>query len=212
MGIRERKKRERERRRQQILIAAQMVFSASGFRNTTMEDIAKEAELSTGTLYLYFKNKDELYATLIFRVLRLFITQLENINTEKNTEPIQMIKGLREALYAVYELDPEILISLFHLQSSETPHDMSPQVKSEFKKLYCGSRQAIAGIIDAAIKKESVKKRNPVILADIVWALFSGIVLCEESKRLVNGGKYYLRQTLDIAFDIFTRGLQLQER
>ena len=67
MGIQERKQRERERRRQQIIVAAKRVFSERGFSKTTMEDIAREAELSPGTLYLYFKNKDELYASLSLR-------------------------------------------------------------------------------------------------------------------------------------------------
>ena len=70
MGIQERKERERERRRQQIIVAAKRVFSKNGFSRTTMEDIAKEAELSPGTLYLYFKNKEELYASLSLRILQ----------------------------------------------------------------------------------------------------------------------------------------------
>ncbi|RLC22759.1 MAG: TetR/AcrR family transcriptional regulator, partial [Deltaproteobacteria bacterium] len=64
MGIQERKEREKGRRRQQIMIAAKRVFSLKGFNKATMEDIANEAELSPGTLYLYFKNKDELCASL----------------------------------------------------------------------------------------------------------------------------------------------------
>jgi AcrR family transcriptional regulator len=59
MGIHERKEREKERRRQQIMVAAKRVFSVNGFSKSTMEDIAREAELSPGTIYLYFKNKDE---------------------------------------------------------------------------------------------------------------------------------------------------------
>ena len=59
MGIQERKEREKERRRQQIMVAAKRVFSNKGFNKATMEDIAQEAELSPGTLYLYFKNKEE---------------------------------------------------------------------------------------------------------------------------------------------------------
>jgi AcrR family transcriptional regulator len=69
MGIQERKERERERRRQQIIVAAKRAFSEKGFNRATMEDIAREAELSPGTLYLYFKNKDELYASLSLRIL-----------------------------------------------------------------------------------------------------------------------------------------------
>ena len=54
MGIQERKEKERERRRQQIMVAANRVFSDRGFSRATMEDIAREAELSPGTLYLVF--------------------------------------------------------------------------------------------------------------------------------------------------------------
>jgi AcrR family transcriptional regulator len=53
MGIQERKEREKERRRQQIMVAAKRVFSNKGFSKATMEDIAQEAELSPGTLYLF---------------------------------------------------------------------------------------------------------------------------------------------------------------
>ena len=76
MGIQERKERERERRRQQIMVAAKRVFTDKGFSKATMEDIAKEAELSPGTLYLYFKNKDELYASLSLRILQYLMIRL----------------------------------------------------------------------------------------------------------------------------------------
>jgi hypothetical protein len=47
-----------------------------------------------------------------------------------------------------------------------------------------------------------------VALADIVWALFSGVVLWEESKRLIDSKKDFLKSTLEIAFEIFNRGIE----
>ena len=79
MGIQERKERERDRRRQQIMIAATRVFSEKDFNKATMEDIAKEAELSPGTLYLYFKNKDELFASLSLRILHYMNIRLQHV-------------------------------------------------------------------------------------------------------------------------------------
>ena len=60
-------RREREflAHREEILLAAQKVFAAKGFFPTTMSDIAREAEFGTGTLYKYFKSKEDLYFTLI---------------------------------------------------------------------------------------------------------------------------------------------------
>ena len=69
MGIRERKAREKEARRSDILEAAKTVFFEHGFQAATMEQIAREAELSKGTLYLYFSSKEELYVTVFMEGL-----------------------------------------------------------------------------------------------------------------------------------------------
>jgi hypothetical protein len=44
-------------------------------------------------------------------------------------------------------------------------------------------------------------------MADIVWAMFSGVVLWETSKQIINDEKDYLKKTLEIAFAIFGRGI-----
>ena len=64
MGVEERREREKARRRQEILDAARRLFLEKGFFDTRMEEIAEGAQLATGTLYLYFQNKGEIYATL----------------------------------------------------------------------------------------------------------------------------------------------------
>ena len=50
----------RESRREQILIAAWKCFSRKGFHSTSMADVIKEAGLSAGAVYLYFRSKDEI--------------------------------------------------------------------------------------------------------------------------------------------------------
>jgi len=207
MGIQERKERERERRRQQIMVAAKRVFSAKGFNKTTMEDIAKDAELSPGTLYLYFKNKDELYASLSLRILQYLLIRMEHVNAEKDLPPAQRLEALKQAMYDVYEFDPLILVNMFHLQSSETLKNLSPELLSEIKELSRNSLAAMAKIFQECIKEGYIIERHPVALSGIVWALFSGIVLWEESKKIVNGDKNYLKETFDTAFEIFVRGI-----
>jgi len=208
MGIRERKEREKERRRQQIMVAAKGVFSKKSFNKATMEDIANEAELSPGTIYLYFKNKEELFASLSLKILHYMNVRLEHVHKEKYQKPEQKIKALKEALYEVYEFDPIVLINMFHLQSSETLRNLSPSLLTDIKDLSRSSFGSMAKIFEEGIKKGDFIDRHPVALADIVWALFSGVVLWEESKRLIDNKKDFLKSTLDIAFDIFTRGIK----
>jgi AcrR family transcriptional regulator len=208
MGIRERKEREKERRRQQIIVAAKRVFSEKGFNKATMEDIAKEAELSPGTLYLYFKNKEELYASLSLRILQYLLIRVEHVNREKELGHEQKLKALMDAMYDVYDFDPLIIINMFHLQSSEILKNLSPDLLSEIKNLSRLSLGAIAKIFEEGIAKGDFIDRHPVALADIFWALFSGVVLWEASKMIINEDKDYLKPTLKIAFEIFSKGIK----
>ncbi len=207
MGIQERKEREKERRRQQIIVAAKRVFSEKGFNKATMEDIAKEAELSPGTLYLYFKNKEELYASLSLRILQYLHLRVEHVN-KGEADPKKKIAALMDAMYDVYDFDPLIIINMFHLQSSETLKNLSDQLLSEIKDLSSKSHGAIASIFAEGIEEGKYIDRHPTALADIFWSLFSGVVLWEASKKIIDEDKDYLKPTLKIAFEIFSRGLE----
>ncbi len=207
MGIQERKEREKARRRQQIIVAAKRVFSARGFNKATMEDIAKEAELSPGTIYLYFKNKDELYASLSLRILHYLYLRVEQLNSE-DIAAKKKLDALKDVLYDVYEFDPLIVINMFHLQSSETLKNLSPKLLGEIKELSQKALGIMANIFQDGIESGDFIDLHPVAMTDIAWALFSGIILWEESKRILNSDKDYLKDTLGMAFDVFSRGIK----
>ena len=57
MGLEERRKRERENRKNVILKAARKLFLEKGFKTVTVESIARKAELSKGSIYLYYNSK-----------------------------------------------------------------------------------------------------------------------------------------------------------
>ena len=96
MSIEERKEREKEQRRQQIINAAERAFTAKGFSGATIENIAEEAELSPATLYLYFKNKDELYASLNLKMLKVLVEKIEAVRDCKTLTPEKKNQDLRK--------------------------------------------------------------------------------------------------------------------
>ena len=212
MGIKERKERERGRRRQQIMVAAKRVFSKKSFNKATMEDIAKEAELSPGTIYLYFKNKEELFASLSLRILQYMSIRLEHVHNEKYKEPKEKLKALKEALYEVYEFDPLVLINMFHLQSSETLRNLSDELLLEIKDLSRKSIGSFASIFKEGMDSGIFADRHPVALADIFWSLFSGVVLWEASKKVIDAKKDYLKETLRTSFEIFKAGIMKPQK
>jgi AcrR family transcriptional regulator len=212
MGIQERKEREKERRRQQIIVAAKRVFSEKGFSKSTMEDIASEAELSPGTLYLYFKNKEELYASLSLRILQYLNIRVEHVNKETELSPEQKLDKLIEAMYDVYDFDPLIIINMFHLQSSETLKNLSPRLIGQIEELSRKSIGAFSSIFRDGVEQGIFIDKHPVALSDIFWSLFSGVVLWEASKKIINEDKDYLKKTLAIAFEIFSNGIRANQK
>ena len=60
-----RRQREREKRYQTIFKAAEKLFARQGYHKTSMEQVADQAEVSVGTVYFYFKNKEDLLVHLI---------------------------------------------------------------------------------------------------------------------------------------------------
>ena len=207
MGIQERKARERKRRRQQIMVAAKRVFSNHGFAKATMEDIANEAELSPGTLYLYFKNKDELYASLTLRVLQYMNIRLKQVEEEVHGEAGGKLDALKQALMDVYEFDPMFLINMLHLQSSEALHSLSPELLADIKALSRTSLKNISSIFDQGVKTGLFEHRSPMVLANMLWALFTGVILLEETQKNVHNRRTEFKESLDTAFDIFNRGV-----
>ena len=71
MSIADRKEREKEQRRNDILAAAEKLFFSRGYDNVSMDDIAREVELNKATLYLYFKNKEALFFTIVLRGVQI---------------------------------------------------------------------------------------------------------------------------------------------
>jgi AcrR family transcriptional regulator len=206
MAIHERQLRDRERRRQQIIAASKRVFVSKGIK-ATIKDIADEAELSPGTLYIYFKNKDELYASLSIRLLKHLNLRLQRTKEKREMSLDQRISAVREALCESYEIDPPVFITLSHLQASETLENISPDLFEQIKGLLRQSIGTLADIFADGMSHDGIRDRNPEKLALISWALFSGLVLWEESKRSLDPRKDFLKPTLDTAFELLGRGL-----
>ncbi len=207
MGIQERKNREKGLRRNQILKAAKEVFSTKGYNTATMEEIADLAELSPGTLYIYFKNKEELHTFLSIDILKRIAEQVELV-AQENVSSERKLDNLRDVFIEVYENDPMILISLFHLQAGETLKNLTDEVLNQLKQTSVKALSAITSIIVEGIEEGVFIDEHPVALADVIWSTFSGVVLWVDSKRLLNDQKDFVKPTLKIAFSIAKKGLK----
>ncbi|MCI5131850.1 MAG: TetR/AcrR family transcriptional regulator, partial [Candidatus Electrothrix sp. EH2] len=60
-----RREREKQRQRKDMLEAAEQLFAEKGYHNASMQEIAEQAEFAVGTLYKFFKNKEDMYRALM---------------------------------------------------------------------------------------------------------------------------------------------------
>jgi AcrR family transcriptional regulator len=91
-----RRERDRQQRRRDIFAAAERVFAEKSFYGASIEAIARQAEYGTGTVYLYFKDKESLYVELMTeKVGQLYEHVRERIGPEK--DPVKALQRLIEA-------------------------------------------------------------------------------------------------------------------
>lgn len=96
MGITERKERQKESLRQEILDAARDILLTEGYARLSMRGIAKRIEYSPTTIYLYFKNKEELLYHLCDEVFERLLGILERAGVNEATA----LGRLRAAMYS----------------------------------------------------------------------------------------------------------------
>jgi AcrR family transcriptional regulator len=94
MGVKERRKREEKARLATILVAAENIFSEHGYYQARMEDIAEAAELAKGTLYYYFKSKDEIFLHLLERESKRVHEEIQKRISEESS----FLEALEEAM------------------------------------------------------------------------------------------------------------------
>lgn len=66
-------------RREDILAGARRVFASRGFRGTTIADIAEEANIALGTIYLYFSSKEDVFAALNQQLITLITAAMSDV-------------------------------------------------------------------------------------------------------------------------------------
>ena len=113
MSISDRREREKIQRRNTIIDAAEKLFFSKGFANTTMDEVAEIVELSKGTLYLYFKSKEELYGAIIQRAMDILKDMFkEAAATDGNG--LTRINAVGMTFYDFYKKYPFHFQALFH--------------------------------------------------------------------------------------------------
>lgn len=201
-----RKEREHLAHRKEILQAAEKVFAAKGFFQATMSEIAEAAEFGTGTLYKFFKSKEELYFTLIDE-------KVEEINVPVKGELLKKAPAI-ERIRNILRLQLDFIErnrDFFRIYASEGSRFEWTVMDSCGKQIHekmVAYIHLLAQVIKQGIKEGEFKPLDPVDMAHV----FEGIVHSFIFEWLISHQSYPLISKMDTVLEIFLRGVQQTER
>ncbi len=99
----------KEEKREAILNAAIRVFAEKGFHHSRISDVAKEAGVAEGTIYLYFKNKDHLLLSVFSRKMGSFVEDLRTL-TEGISSPKDKLRMIVDHHFEYLNEDPSLAL------------------------------------------------------------------------------------------------------
>lgn len=183
MGIPERKERERIQRQKDIIDAAETLFRKKGILETTMDDIAEESELSKGTLYLYFKSKEELQWEVSLRGANL----LKVIMEKSIDNTLSSLNNLRKLGWTFIEfskkhIDYFNLFILFQSKDLQKINIDKSRIESYFREH--SPFTILIKLVKAGIEDGSLRSDLKVgETASALWSQMLGLLIVQQNKK-----------------------------
>jgi len=185
-------KRSGHESRKRIIESAVKLFSQSGYNGTTMRMIAKEAGISVGGLYLYFKNKEELSLYLIKEKLNEFYSKVL-LPLKDIQSPSQALKEYFTKAIEFAKENRELII----IHGKQQGFAFGVEIKKELLKK---EREILAEIIKRGIESQEFNEIEPEEVAKLLMNILGGYLLSVvvEPENLFK---------LEVCIDVILKGL-----
>ena len=216
LGINERREKEKEIRRNDIIDAAERIFFTKGYDNATMDDVAKVAEFSKRTVYVYFNSKEQIYFEIMIRGYRMLIRMLkDDLQKEKACNAIVKIRQIAFTLYRFSKEYPEYFKAIMEYENGEL--DFQKGVADQSRdECYVLGEEILAHLTEAlnkGIKEGSIRGDFDVVkTALVLWGCIIGVF--NVAKRKANYiNNYHVttsEELVSYAVDLIIRSIQTQ--
>jgi len=177
MTITSRKERQKEELKGKILEAAKELFMLKGFEDTSIRNIAEKIEYSPTTIYLYFKDKDDIFHSLHsegFTLLNQYFRPLGHLE-----DPFERLKAISKAYIDFALENGEFYDLMFIIRSPMKSLSKDDSNWDEGNRAF----DFLLNTINQCIGKGYFEGMNPEILAFTVWSMVHGIVSLEIRNR-----------------------------
>lgn len=208
MGVAERKAREKEARRQAILDAARECFFRDGFDATTISQIADNVELSTGTLYLYFKNKEEIYVSILEEGLDILYALMKQ-SEPAGGSPADFIEAHGHAYYRFYTDYGQYFDIMFFLRRPDKEVELQGDLSDKLNDQTGRCLGLVESAVERGIKSGDFRLMDPHEAARVMWATMNGLMVLHE-KRTEEITTQKLPRLIDVAISLMLDGIRVK--
>jgi TetR/AcrR family fatty acid metabolism transcriptional regulator len=183
---------------QQIIDAAIRVFARTGYYNSRVSDIAREAGIASGTIYLYFKTKDEILVTL-FRDKMAEWVEFVRREIASEPDPVAKLRRLVALHFRVLEANPDLaeVVQVELRQGHKFFRGASAHEISAYFTL-------IGGLLDEGIARGQIRRDVPVKLAT---KMLFGAMDQVATSWVLGKRAYRLSDAADAVATIFLEGV-----
>ncbi|MBL4632593.1 MAG: TetR/AcrR family transcriptional regulator [Kofleriaceae bacterium] len=184
----ERKQQERQARRRRIQRAARTVFAEKGYAKTSIEQIAREASLSVGAIYLYFRSKEDLYVSLLEETLELFDTEMTQIRNRSDLKVDDKLRNTWTFLTQWAASDVEATRVLRLVSQPNIRKQLSDEVAESVGKGIAQIRMHLSAMIRDGASPALMSEENTAAQSgaentvDLFWALFLGVLQTNDAR------------------------------
>ncbi len=210
----ERKQQERTARRRRIQRAARTVFAEKGYAKTSIEQIAREASLSVGAIYLYFRSKEDLYVSLLEETLDLFDTELRQVRARSEVSAPERLRNAWSFLTQWAATDVEASRVLRLISQPNVRAQLSDEVVEAVSKGLAQTREHLGAIVQDGMNSGQYRRGATGPVVNLFWCLLIGVLESNDARSnldLPGAGYNDLTQYGFAAIDTTLRQSELQE-
>ncbi len=213
MGIEERREKEKDIRRNDIIEAAERIFFTKGFTQATMDDVAKEAEFSKRTLYVYFNSKEQLYFEIMIKGYKILLNRLKaDLQEKEDRNAVGKLKQIADTLYQ-FDLEySRYFDAIMEYENSELDFQNTIPDKSR-EECYRIGEEILKFLTDAlreGIEEGSLQKDLDVVkTALVLWSCMLGVfnTVKKKEKYIMNYHNTTSGEFISEAFKLIMRAI-----
>lgn len=196
-----RREREKLRHRRQMLAAALRLFSEKGYHNVSMHEIAKKAEFAIGTLYKFFKNKEDLYKSLMMEKAAEYHHTLSGVLSREG----DVLSILNDYISAKAEIfaDDVATLRLYFAETRGASFNIKAGLDQDIRKLYDELVRQLVSALAKGVRENVLRETDPYYMALALEGLTNAFLFC----WLEDPERHSYEANVPVIRDMFLKGV-----